>query len=163
LEGFLYPEVDPRSLRLSKRALTVSSLTIERPSAEFRGALDRIELDRGIPRRASEWLEDRLVSVTEFVLGTPLLQRVDLDLDGRMETIRRFQPREVPPGGDSPGTDFGAEPLEYSRVLLSAESDWDGDGIYETGEEYYPDGRVARSWDMDRDGIKDYTVISPKE
>jgi hypothetical protein len=159
LSGFRYPEADPRSPRLSLRSLVAFALTVEGPGREFEGAVERVELDRGIPRGASEWLGDRLVSVTEFIAGRPSVQRLDLDLDGRMETVRRFyREGEIPEEGPS---EQGFP--DYSRLLRSSESDWDGDGVYETGETYYPDGRTARSWDMDRDGVKDYTSISPEE
>ncbi|MDR1948346.1 MAG: hypothetical protein LBQ38_03055 [Spirochaetaceae bacterium] len=140
LEGFVYPETDGNSLRIGRRSLVSFSVTIEGPGEEFAGALERVEMDRGVPLRASEWLEGRLVSVTEFVSGRPLLRRLDLDLDGRLETIRSFTEAGLP---------------------LSSESDWDGDRIYETGEDYFPDGRVFRLWDMDRDGIKEYSYPVP--
>ncbi|MDR3145765.1 MAG: tetratricopeptide repeat protein [Treponema sp.] len=140
--GFMYPETEGNSLRIGRRSLVSSAVTIEEPGEVFRDAVRRVEMDGGVPRRSSEWLDGRPVSVTEFVSGRPFLQRIDLDLDGRPETIRRYGE-----GG----------------LLLSAESDWDGDRIFETGEEYFPDGRVSRSWDMDRDGIREYIEINPGE
>jgi hypothetical protein len=128
----------------------------ERPSREFQGAVERVTLARGIPQRSAEYLEGRMISVTEFILGRPIVQRIDLDLDGRMETVRRFRREAGPP--DS-GEGFLWDNPEYAAVLVASESDWDGDGIYETGEEYLPSGAVARSWDLDKDGVKEYTVI----
>jgi hypothetical protein len=151
--GLLYPEPDPLGARLTWRALTSFAATIERPSREFRGAVERITLKQGIPSRAEEYIEGRKVAVTEFLQGRPAIQHVDLDLDGRMETLRRFRPEAGNPGQEGP--------FVYAAVLGSSESDWDGDGIYETGEEYLPDGLTARSWDLDKDGNREYTVISP--
>jgi hypothetical protein len=151
--GLFYPERDPHEARFTGRAVVSFAATVERPSREFRGAVERVTMERGIPRQAAEYLEGRMVSVTEFVQGRPAVQRIDLDLDGRMETLRRFRPKAETPGTEGP---FG-----YAAVLDSSESDWDGDGIYETGEEYLPDGSVARSWDLNRDGNREYTVITP--
>jgi hypothetical protein len=143
--AFLYPEREPAVSRISKRSLVSFSLIVERPGRNFEGALERVELDHGIPRRASEIVDGRIAGITEFLLGQPRIQRIDLDLDGRMETVRRFRGSPSPPG----------DPLEYQEILESSESDWDGDGIFEYEERYLP-GSVIRSWDMDKDGIKEY-------
>ncbi|MDR3138848.1 MAG: hypothetical protein LBT95_04140, partial [Treponema sp.] len=138
---------DPQYSRLSKRSLIFFSRVIERPSAEFEGAVERIDMDRGTPQGAAEFLAGRLVSTTEFLLGRPRLQRADLDLDGRLETVRLFR---MDPVKESYGGD-------YKRDIEFSESDWDGDGIFETGEQYFPDGTLLRSWDTDKDGKREYT------
>jgi hypothetical protein len=143
--SFLYPQRDDRWRGLSRRGLTAFSLAIERPGGEFPGAVELVELDRGIPRRSVEYVEGRPAAVTEFSAGRPLVQRIDLDLDGRMETIRRFRQ-------DGPGEGGTAGPSAHGRVLESSESDWDGDGVYETGEEYFPEGTIRRAWDLDEKG-----------
>jgi hypothetical protein len=150
---FLFPRRDPQYGRLSKRSLVSFSRVIERPSREFPGAVERIDMEGGVPQRAAEFLAGRIVSTTEFLLGRPQTQRVDLDLDGRAETIRRFRadPAGVP--AEIPYTET------YTKDIESSESDWDGDGIFETGERYFPDGGLLRSWDMDKDGIREYTEL----
>jgi hypothetical protein len=156
-DSIVYPERDHLEARLTKRTLVSFAAMAERPSREFQGAVERITLARGIPQRTAEYLEGRMISVTEFILGRPTVQRIDLDLDGRMETVRRFRREAGPPG---PGEGYlWDSPWDYTAVLATSESDWDGDGIYETGEEYLPTGAVARSWDLDKDGVKEYTVI----
>jgi hypothetical protein len=108
-----------------------------------------MELNQGIPQRAWEYLGNRLVSETEFALGLPLVQRIDLDLDGRLETVRHF------PRSSRSGLNLLEDPLEYPRVFDYSESDWDGDGIYEYSETH--DGEfIIRSWDMDKDGVREY-------
>lgn len=149
--GLSYPERDPRRARLTGRSLASFAASLERPGREFQGAVERITLEWGVPRRAAEYLEGRVVSSTEFVQGRPVVQHIDLDLDGRMETIRRFRIQEGSPGGGG----------GYAPILESSESDWDGDGVYESGEEYLPDGSTIRSWDLNKDGNREYTVISP--
>jgi hypothetical protein len=151
--GLLYSERDPRLARLTRRVLVSFAASLERPSREFQGALERITLERGVPRRAVEYLEGRVASITEFVQGRPVVQRIDLDLDGRMETVRRFSPHGGIPGQGEGFWDFA--------VPESSESDWDGDGVYESGEDYLPDGSTVRSWDLNKDGNREYTVISP--
>jgi hypothetical protein len=70
-----------------------------------------------------------------------------MDMDGRLETIRRFRRSDFPP--------------EDTGELMSSESDWDGDGIYDYGETYEGD-RVIRSWDMDRDGVREYSTAGTR-
>jgi hypothetical protein len=146
--GLLYPEAEMPRIRLTRRGLVSYSLRIERPSAEFEGALEIIDLDRGVPWRATELSGGRPVGVTEFELGKPRFQRLDLDLDSRMETLRHFRDGRA---GDP------ENPLAYERIIELSESDWNGDGIFEAGEQYLPDGSIIYSWDTNGDGIRDYS------
>jgi hypothetical protein len=106
-------------------------------------------MDRGIPVRAVEIFEGKTVSFTEFVLGRPRVQRLDLDLDGRIETIRRFREGAV----------SEENPLVYEKILESVETDRDRDGLYEIAERFFPDGTSIYTWDTDGDGIRDYSEI----
>jgi hypothetical protein len=152
--GLLYPEgVTLYAPALSRRTLVFFAAAIEQPGGNFNGAVERVELERGVPRRAREHLNGRIVSETEFLLGRPAVQRIDLDLDGHMETIRRFR-QDIPPL-DFEDTESG-RPWDYGTIMAASESDWDGDGIFEYGEEYLSGG-VVRSWDMNRDGVKEYS------
>jgi hypothetical protein len=142
-----YPEGDFRAARITRHTLGAFSLYVERPGRNFDKARERVTLDRGIPQRAVEVLGDQVVSETEFQLGRPVIQRVDLDLDGRMETIRRFR------------EDLSLFPGEYVfsdylRCVESSQSDWDGDGVFETGEEYFPDGTLKTNWNLNQDGVR---------
>jgi hypothetical protein len=149
--AILYPEADPQQVYLSGRALVSFALAVTRPSLEFPGGFERIELDRGIPRRALEIVKGQVVAVTEFVRGQPRIQRLDLDLDGRMETIRRFREGAAAEG-----------PLDYERILESVETDRDRDGLYEVGEQFLSDGTIIYSWDTDGDGIRDFSETRTK-
>jgi hypothetical protein len=137
--SLLYPE---RGLirPISRRALVSLALFIERPGRTISGSVERTEMQDGVRRRSRERLGDSLVSETEYLLGQPLVQRIDMDLDGRLETIRHFRRSDFPP--DDTG--------------VSSKSDWDGDGVYEYAETYEGD-TVIRSWDMDRDGVLEYS------
>ncbi|GHV53161.1 hypothetical protein AGMMS49579_11480 [Spirochaetia bacterium] len=126
--GLRYPEGNVQQSRLSRRTLVSFALQIQRPSTEFKGAVEWIDMEKGIPWRAIEYLEGRPVAVTEFVRGQPSIQRLDLDLDSRMETIRHFR---------SDGS------------IESIENDWDGDGIFETREQFFSDGSIIYSWDIE--------------
>ncbi|MDR2746944.1 MAG: hypothetical protein LBB77_05790 [Treponema sp.] len=151
--GLLYPEADTRQGPLNPRVLVSQALSIRRPSREFPGAFERIELEEGVPRRAVEILDGKIAAITEFVLGLPRIQRLDLDLDGRMETIRYFRETSVDE----------AEPLAYEKILELVETDRDRDGLYEMGERFLPDGTVIYSWDTDGDGIRDYVETRKSE
>ena len=89
--GVLFPGRDPLNPPLTRRVLVSQSLRVERPSLEFKGALEVVELNQGIPVRAREYIGELMISETEFLRGRPQLQRVDLDFDGRMETFRHFR------------------------------------------------------------------------
>jgi tetratricopeptide (TPR) repeat protein len=148
-KGLLYPELEKDYARLSRRALVSFSVQIRRPGSEFSGAVEHIELEDGIPLRSVEMLDGRVVSQTEFLQGRPVTERIDLDLDGRMETVRRFRPM-VPPSAE------GGDILQWKKEIEFSESDWDGDGRFETAEEYPPGGGVRYYKDMDGDGLRDY-------
>jgi tetratricopeptide (TPR) repeat protein len=139
--SLLYPEREfIRSL--SRRVLASLALVIEQPGGTIPGSVERTEMQDGVRRRSREFLGDTVVSETEYLLGRPLVQRIDMDLDGRLETIRRFRRGDFSP--------------DNTGELLSSESDWDGDGLYEYGETYEGRG-VIRSWDMDKDGIREHS------
>ncbi|MDR1566583.1 MAG: hypothetical protein LBS48_04775 [Treponema sp.] len=122
--SLLFPEADPAAMALTRRTLVANAFRAERPSREFPGGTETVELNQGIPVRAREYLEGRMVSETDFLQGRPLVQRADLDTDGRMETIRRFRRAVTPVLPDD------VPDIEY------AESDWDGDGWFESPEPF---------------------------
>ena len=144
--GLLHPVLEPQS-GIGRQNLVSFAASIQRPSTEFKGAVEWIYLERGLPYRAEEILNGRIVSETVFENGMPLLQRLDMDTDSRLETVRRF--RRTP----------GQEPLNFKEAMESSESDWNGDGIFESGEVYLEDGSVVYSLDIDGDGIREYSEI----
>ncbi|MDR1306810.1 MAG: hypothetical protein LBK74_04475 [Treponema sp.] len=119
---------------LTERSLLSFAVLLEQPSGEFPGGIERVELSGSLPVRSAVYLEERLVSKTEYSLGRPVIQYSDLDLDGRMETVRRYGP---------------------DGTVRITESDWDGDGIYEYAETVQDDGTVKKSWDFNKDGIRE--------
>ncbi len=88
--GVLYPSRHPDRTVLTERVLFAASILFERPSAEFSGAVERIELQHSVPLRAREYLDGALVSETMYTGGKAVRQKVDLDLDGVLETVRVF-------------------------------------------------------------------------
>ncbi|MCL1927548.1 MAG: hypothetical protein FWG07_01985 [Treponema sp.] len=135
LGGPDYPELDDFSGAITERSLLSFAIILEQPSTDFPGETERVELSGGIPVKSTVTANGKKVSETEFRLGRPFIQYLDLDMDGRMETIRRYDP-DVP------------------YRVLSTESDWDGDGIYEYTETLQNDGSIKKSWNY-RDGIRE--------
>ena len=88
--GVLFPRRDPLSPSLTRRTLVFGVFRIERASSEFPSGKELVELSQGIPERAREYVNNLKVSETEFLRGRPQLQRLDLDFDGRIDTVRRF-------------------------------------------------------------------------
>ena len=129
--GLLFPEKDPFALLLTRRVLIANSIRVERPSQEFQGAMEVVELNQSIPVRAREYLEGRLVSETDFLRGRPISQRVDLNLDGRLETLRHFRRFSLVTEEGLPAPEIL---LDYKKDYDYAESDWAGNGIIERQE-----------------------------
>jgi hypothetical protein len=145
--GLVYPRIQDPGFGISRRSLVSFSSRIQRPSVEFRDAIEQFEMGGGFPIRAVSTLNGRQVSVTEFESGFPVVQYIDLDLDGRMETMRRFRRP----------ANYLNDLLDYRDLLYSSQSDWRGDGVYTTGELYLEDGSVVRSWDLEGSGSRDYS------
>jgi tetratricopeptide (TPR) repeat protein len=130
-KGLLYPEREGEAAVITRRTLVSFALQVERPSREFPGAVETVDLEGSIPIRAQEDLNGRTVSVTRFSLGRPVFQFVDLNLDGYLETRRSFR---RPSPEEASGSADPLELLDYSLDFERAESDWDGDGIFEETE-----------------------------
>jgi tetratricopeptide (TPR) repeat protein len=159
--GLWYPEREPFTGGISRRMLISSAQFIERPSREFTGAIERVEFDQGVPQRSWERIDDRIVSSTEFSQGRPRVQRIDLDVNGHAETIRRFRA-----SGDVPADRVSSmEQPFFGSLIEVSQSDWDGDGFFEYEEQYryahegaqraLPAEKVLRFWDRNRDGTRE--------
>jgi len=145
-----YPVLLPQYAELTRNAIVSFCSNIQRPSMEFDGATEELFLERGIILRAEETSGGKQISVTEFERGSPVIQRLDMDMDGRMETVRRFH------RSDSTWSNLD-ETFNYRRLIASSESDWTGQGKFKTGEVYQKDGSVVYSWDTDGSGEMNYT------
>ncbi|MDR1840293.1 MAG: hypothetical protein LBQ93_12025 [Treponema sp.] len=149
--GIAYPVMSNQS-ELTRRTLVSFCASISRSSVEFDNAVETIFFEQGLPRQAVEILDGINVSVTAFERGIPVIQYLDLDFDGRMETIRSFHR----PGLEYPWPDSD-QSFDYRKLIASSESDWTGEGAYKTGEMYLQDGSVVYSWDIDGSGIMNYS------
>jgi len=147
--GTAFPVLSYQFMEITRKTLVSFCANMTRSSAEFDGAKEQIFFDRGIPLRSVETLNGKQISITEFESGFPVVQRVDIDLDGRMETVRRFRRPQSPSDLD------GA--FDYRGFISSSESDWSGDGRHKTGETYQKDGSVVYSWDMDGSGALNHS------
>jgi len=112
LGGPDYPDREEKWPQIIERSLLSFANVLLQPSADFPGGTERFELLNGIPVKSTVELNGRKVSETDFLNGKPIIQYMDLDLDGRMETIRRFDPNDA-------------------YKVLSTVRDLTGDGIYE--------------------------------
>jgi tetratricopeptide (TPR) repeat protein len=148
--GPAYPVLMPQYLELTRKAFVSFCSSIRRPSVEFEGATEEIFLEKGLLLRAVETSGGKQISITEFEKGSPVVQRLDMDMDGRMETIRRFY------RPDYSWVDLD-ETFNFRRLIASSESDWTGQGTFKTGEMYSNDGSVVYSWDTDGSGEMDYS------
>jgi tetratricopeptide (TPR) repeat protein len=144
IAGLLFPVIAYQYMEITRHTLMSFCSRIIRPSLEIDGALETIYMNRGIILQVVEVLNGRQVSVTEFERGLPVIQHIDLDVDGRMETIRHFR---------RPPQDYvWQDMLDYRRLVMSSQSDWTGDGRYKTMEMYHTDGSVTYYFDMDGSG-----------
>jgi len=123
--GLLVPVRNRLSQGLTRRMLVMSAVILERPSPEFYDGTERVYLRQGTPILSEVTAGGMLVSVTEFENGFPVIQRVDLDRDGRLETVRRFR--------------------RGTAMIESSSSDWDGDGYFEYTELHREDGSIIRN------------------
>jgi len=154
--GSIYPVLMPQHLELTRRTLVSFCTSVQRPSPEFDGATEEIFFEKGMLLRAVETSGEMQISVTEFDDGSPVIQRLDMDMDGRMETIRRFY------RPDYSWSELD-ETFNFRRLIASSESDWTGQGVFKTGEVYQKDGSVVYSWDMDGSGEMDYSETKNNE
>jgi len=148
--GLLYPQREPLQQGITRRMLVSFAVSVQYPSVEFPGGLEHIYLENGIPINSEVILGNKTVSFTEFENGRPVLQWLDLDLDGRMETLRRFR-KDIFTGKSALSWDDLQRRLllgghDLRQLLESSESDWNGDGIFESGEMYREDGSVVNKW-----------------
>ena len=149
LTGLDFPEIAFQNINLTYRSLASFCSSFTRASAEIDGAQETVYMNRGVLLQSVETMNGRPVSVTEFERGLPVIQYIDLDLDGRMETIRSFRR----PPQNYVWNDF----LDYRRLMSSSESDWRGDGRFKTMEVYQNDGSVVYYFDLDGSGSYNFT------
>jgi hypothetical protein len=111
----------------SERALVVSasSMVLHRSDGDL-----EITLRSGIALRGLLSVAGRQKAIFSYDKGRPLLELLDQDGDGRFESRLQLDPTSDP-----------SDPL-----VLSYESDIDGDGIYEYKEELVPP--YHRTWDL---------------
>jgi len=150
--GVLYPLREPLQQNITRRMLVSSAVTVQQPSVEFPGGIENIYLENGIPINSEVILGNKAVSFTEFENGRPDIQWLDLDLDGRMETVRRFR-KSIFTGKSALSWDelqgrLLQSGLDFRKLLESSESDWNGDGKFESGEVYREDGSVMNRWNL---------------
>ena len=148
IAGFLYAVPAYQNTDLTRRTLILSCSILSCPSVEFKNGRETFYMQRGIPLKSEviiwgEVLNGDTASITNFERGYPIIQHIDLDLDGRKETIRYFR---------RPSSLNNWDFRNYLSLMSSSESDWAGDGRYITKEVYREDGSVVYSFDIDGSG-----------
>jgi hypothetical protein len=148
--GLLYPQREPLQQNITRHMLASFAVSVQQPSMEFAGGIEHVYLENGIPVNAEVILDNNTVSFTEFENGRPVTQWLDLDLDGRMETVRRFR-RNFFTGNSALNWDelqgrLSQGGSDFRQLLESSESDWNGDGKFESSELYRADGSVVNKW-----------------
>jgi hypothetical protein len=114
----IFPEYESSDDKLSEKILTTNAYIIERDSREFSGAREQIKLIDGIIISSQETIDGVIISQTDYDNGRAVMQKVDTDLDGKMETLRFLEERAA---------DADGKITEITHI----KSDWDGDGTYE--------------------------------
>jgi hypothetical protein len=148
--GLLYPRRESLQQGITRRMLASFAASVQQPSVEFAGGIEYVYLNNGIPVNAEVILNNKVVSFTEYENGRPVTQWLDLDLDGRMETVRHFR-RNFFAGNSTLNWDelqgrLSQGGTDLRQLLESSESDWNGDGKFESGELYREDGSVVNKW-----------------
>jgi len=152
--GLLYPVKENNNINLTYHSLVFSCTTITCNSKEIDDALETFYMDRGIPVKAIETLNEMQISITRFERGLPVIQYIDLDIDGRMETIRRFRRS---PARENFVQNSSWSFFSYRDLIASSESDWNGDGKHITKEVYLEDGSIVYFYDLDGSGELNYS------
>lgn len=108
------PKIDFVAPRLTERSLYSSVSVLERPGSLMAGSTERCEYSAGTILRSTETVRGATLAATQYRDGFPVVRRMDLDLDGRIETIARFK--------------------QNTFEIGSTETDFDGDGVFEKDE-----------------------------
>jgi hypothetical protein len=110
--GLLYPQRNSELAVINENILFANAYIVVTKSKNFDTGLERFELSSGVIQYSSEYVDNKIVSYKNYKNGIPTLEKIDLDLDGRMETTVYYDVRE-----------------DGSVVAKRIESDWNGDGI----------------------------------
>lgn len=145
MRGLLYPVHVFNNMNITRHTLVSFCSQLSRPGVEKDGSVETFFMENGIPLKAIQTLDELRISLTEFERGLPVIQYLDFDLDGRMETIRRFRN----PTNDLTHGNLQYDVFNYRSLIASSESDWSGDGRNITKEVYLPDGSVVYYFNMD--------------
>jgi hypothetical protein len=120
-------------------------------------------LDKGVPLSATSYEGGRAVSVTTYSRGSPSIERVDSDGDGRFETELRFAPDSGSAGPSWMRLDSDGDGVfEYREQLafpFRKEWDYDGDGLVDAAQFQLPDGSVQEDFSSALDGRLDESIV----
>jgi len=145
-----------KSLPPSERTAALSALSLAREKGSSR---EVTVLERGIPQSAEDYEGGRLLSTTSYSRGRPLLQRIDVDGDGRFESERRY----APDGSWTQRTDADGDGVfeysESSAFPFEKEWDYDGNGSVDARQYQRADGALVQEYSSRLDGRLDELVV----
>jgi tetratricopeptide (TPR) repeat protein len=148
--------LDPSERVCASTALSVAVATGSSRSVTF--------LEKGIALSAAVYEGGRLRSTTTFERGRPVLERIDIDADGRFETERVYsadfegaaQPSWLRVDSDGDGVSEYREQLVFP---YRKEWDYDGNGSVDALQVQLADGATEQRFSSRLDGRLDETVV----
>ncbi len=150
----------------TEAACAASALEIALRSADG-GEEQIMSLDRGIPQRRETWKAGRLYAVLTYEQGSPSVERVDSDGDGRFETERLYgrivgavDPSDVVVEWvliDTKGTGI-FDYREQTIFPFRKEWDFDDNGTIDAIQFQQADGSIVREFSSRLDGRFDETM-----
>ena len=76
--GLIFPVINLFCQRITQLMLFSYASSVQRPSPDFEGGIEYLQLDRGIPVRSEIKVNEKTVLITIFEKGEPVIQRMDL-------------------------------------------------------------------------------------
>jgi tetratricopeptide (TPR) repeat protein len=127
-----FPYANP-SADISERSCVAAALSVAVDSGSSRRVT---QLDHGLPLSSTGYENGRLYSTTSYERGQPVLEKADVDGDGRFRTERGFY---LKPDGSS----------DVAWIRTASQ----GDGVFDYYEQtVFP---FRKEWDFDRNGSVD--------
>lgn len=148
----------------SELSCASTALEVEESGEGLAGRRRVTSLDKGLPVSSVTYDGERLYSKTSYDKGRPVLERIDVDGDGRFETEKSF--RSGPNGASEAAwlrqDEDGDGVFEYREQLgfpFLKQWDYDGNGSVDAQQRNLADGSIERRFSSLLDGHLDETII----
>ncbi|MEI6387790.1 MAG: hypothetical protein WCQ50_14235 [Spirochaetota bacterium] len=146
----------------SESALAAAAVKL---SVSTLGETLEVDLEQGKAVTATGYSSGRIFSRIEYLDGRPVREKLDLDGDGRFESLLVLDPGSDPARPEVRETrsdidgDGYAEFVELHGPPLTRSWDPDADGRVDIRETGFPDGRLMREFSSRGDGVLDERVL----